>query len=113
MYVITVDYYSNFFEVDCVKDTISSTVIHKRKSAFARRGIPGIVVSDNGPQFASAEFAKFAREWEFTHVTSSPRYPQSNGKVENAVKTCKTLMKKAVKVKSDIPGTAGFPKYPD
>ncbi|UYV61647.1 K02A2.6-like [Cordylochernes scorpioides] len=47
------------------------------KSIFARHGIPETVVSDNGTQFGSArEFAYFARQYEFTHVTSSPRFPQ-------------------------------------
>jgi hypothetical protein len=54
--IITVDYNSNFFEVDSVKDTISSKVIYKIKGAFARHGNPGIVVSDNTSQFASQEF---------------------------------------------------------
>jgi len=34
-------------------------------------------------------------EWQFEHRTSCPRYPQSNGRAENAEKTCKNLMKKA------------------
>ena len=38
--------------------------------------------------------ATFARQWHFEHVTSSPRYPQSNGKAENAVKTVKRLFSK-------------------
>ena len=38
---------------------------------------------------------------EFEHVTSSPRYPQSNGKAENAVKIVKTLMRKCVLDKKD------------
>eukprot|EP00118_Oscarella_pearsei_P024304 m.303614 g.303614 ORF g.303614 m.303614 type:complete len:479 (+) comp40836_c0_seq2:2784-4220(+) len=101
-YLITVDYYSNFFEVDRLANTIAPTVIHKLKSHFARHGIPDIVVSDNGPQFANEEFTRFSREWGFKHVTSSPRYPQSNGKVENSVNTCKTIMKKALKAQSDV-----------
>ena len=36
----------------------------------------------------------FAKKWGFQHVTSSPWYPQSNGKVENAVKTIKWLFSK-------------------
>ena len=51
-------------------------------------------MTDNGPQFSSAEFSAFARTWDFDHVTSSPKYPQSNGKAENAVKTVKRLFKK-------------------
>jgi hypothetical protein len=44
-------------------------------------------------------FRKFAKTFE--HQTSSPRYAQSNGKVENAVKTDKRLMIKAVESDSD------------
>lgn len=53
------------------------------------------MVSDNGPQFDSDEFRRFAREWEFEHVTSSPGHAQSNGLAESAVKTVKRLIRKA------------------
>jgi len=54
-----------------------------------------VLITDNGSQFASSAFTAFVSEWQFEHCTSSPRYPQSNGRAENAVKTCKNLMKKA------------------
>ena len=38
--------------------------------------------------------AAFARQFQFEHVTSSPRYPQSNGEAERAVQTVKNLLKK-------------------
>lgn len=94
-YLITVDYYSNFWEIDYLPDTKSSTVIRKFKAHFVRQGIPDMVFSDNGPQYSSVEFANFSCKWEFTHRTSSPGYPQSNGKAESAVKTAKRLMKMA------------------
>uniref|UniRef100_A0AAQ4QHW3 Integrase catalytic domain-containing protein n=1 Tax=Gasterosteus aculeatus aculeatus TaxID=481459 RepID=A0AAQ4QHW3_GASAC len=52
-------------------------------------------MSDNGPQYASQDFQKFCELWGFQHVTSSPGYPQSNGKAESAVKTAKRLLMKA------------------
>lgn len=59
------------------------------------------MITDNGPEFASQEFNNFAKAWKFEHRTSSPHHPQSNGKAENAVKTCKMLLMKAKKDKKD------------
>lgn len=52
-------------------------------------GIPEKVVSGNGLQFNSAEFARFTQEYNFTHSTYSPRYPQLNGLAEWTVQTAK------------------------
>ena len=54
---------------------------------------------DNSPQFASAKFQDFS--WDFEHRASSPAYPQSNGRAENAVKTVKRLIKCAKRAGSD------------
>ena len=67
----------------------------------ARHGIPDPQVSDNGQPFSSAKFQEFAKSYGFEHVTSSPAYPQSNWKAENAVKTVKNLLAKAVKSEQD------------
>ena len=100
-YLITVDYLSNFFEVDKLDRKTAKGVIPKLKKHFARYGIPDKVVSDNGPPFSGKEFKQFAKAYEFKHVTSSPLYPKSNGKVENAVKTAKRLMRKAKHAECD------------
>ena len=100
-YLITVDYYSSFFEVDKLEITDSRTVIEQLKMQFSRHGISEVVISDNGPQYASTEFAKFASDWHFQHITSSPRNPQSNRKVESAVKIRENIMRKAVHGKFD------------
>jgi len=52
------------------------------------------VVSDNGPQFTSQEFAHFAKAWQFRHRTISPGKSKANGKMEAAVKTAKQLLRK-------------------
>ena len=94
-FLIMVDNWSNYFEVQELKGITSASVIHALKVQFARHGIPEVLVTDNRTQFSSSEFANFAETWRFERKTSSPRYPQSNGKAENAVKVCKALLKKA------------------
>ena len=46
------------------------------------------------PQLDLEEFKDFSKSWGFEHVTSSPKYPQSNGEVERAVQTMKTILNK-------------------
>ena len=101
-YLITVDCSSNFIEVDEMHSTTSKAVIKKLKRHFARYGIPSIVYSDNGPQYAGIEFKKFAQRWNFQHITSSPGYPQSNGAAEAAVKAVKQMMRKCVADRQDF-----------
>ena len=101
-YLVTVDYYSDFWELDLLPDTTSATIINCLKGHFSRHGIPDTLVSDNGPQLCSVEFNKFSQQWEFDHVTSSPYHSQSNGKAESAVKIAKGLVKKAIRSNRDI-----------
>ena len=92
--LVMCDYYSNFIEVAHLKSTTSRCVIREMSEVFARFGVVDILVTDNAPNFPSAEFAVFAKTWAFEHVTSSPHYPESNGKSKNAVKTVKRLFQK-------------------
>lgn len=95
-YLCTVDYFSDYWEIDNLKvKKDASAVITRLKRHFATHGVPEIVQSDNGPPFNSHNFAEFADNYNFTHTTSSPEYPQSNGKVENAVKLAKRVLKKS------------------
>ena len=94
-YVVISDYYSKFFEISKLTSTSASSTIKHIKPHVARYGIPEEVISDNGPQFASAE------DFEFKHTTSSPRYPQSNELAERTVQTIKSILKKSLQDKSD------------
>ncbi|XP_048252566.1 uncharacterized protein K02A2.6-like [Haliotis rufescens] len=94
-FVVVVDYYSRYFEVCKLPSTKSTTVINALKDVFARHGIPDKVISDNGPQYSSQDFAQFAEKWDFVHETSSPRYAQSNGLAEKTVQTIKRIFSKA------------------
>ena len=57
-YLVTVDYFSNFIEVDYLVETTSDAVINKLKHHFARYGIPDVVISDNGPQIHISRLQK-------------------------------------------------------
>ena len=88
------DYYSRYIEVAKLTSTSSNDIIRHLKSIFACHGIPESVMSNNGPQYSAASFNNFTKEYGFTHITSSPRYPQANGAAERAVKTVKELLDK-------------------
>lgn len=92
-HLVFVDYYSRWIDIYTLTSLTTASVITKLKSCFARHGIPEVVMSDNGPQFSSTDFKKFAEKWNFSHITSSPHYPQSNGEAERAVRTAKDILK--------------------
>ena len=93
-YLVTVDGFRSYFEVDRLHQQTSSETILKLRIHFARYGTPALLIMDNARAFKFAEFAQFAKEWQFQHRTSSPHYPRSNGEAEAAVKVAKSLMAK-------------------
>ena len=101
-YMVTVDYFSNYWEVDKLNSTITTAVIQKLKTHFARYESPEILMSGNGPQFFSADFAQFSKTWDFLRRTSSPEHHQSNGMAESAVKIAKLLLQKATAAGTDF-----------
>ena len=101
-FLVVVDYYCRYPEVEKLHDTSSVSVINKLKGIFSRQGVPQKVISDNGPQYSSAEFAKFALESDFKHVTSSPHFAQSNGLAERTVQTVKRLFDKSKTERKDL-----------
>jgi len=58
-------------------------------------------VTDNGPQCSSAVFQEFSHTYGFTHVTSSPLYPQSNGLSQRTVQTVKNFLQKCKESSQD------------
>ena len=93
-YLLIVDYFSKYPEIAELKQKTGEGIIRALKPILARHGIPDILMADNMP-FASTKVRQFAAEWGFRIVTSSPRYPQSNGQAERFVGTVKDLLRKA------------------
>ena len=80
-YLCVVDYYSSYFEIDRLETKTAKGITKILRNLFSVHGIPNQLISDNMP-FSSQESREFAASYEFEVITSSPGYPQSNGKVE-------------------------------
>ena len=93
-FVLVVDYYSIYWDVEKLYKTDSATVIKKLKHIFSRMGMPEVMTSDNKPQYSSSSFT-FTKDWRFQHIASSLEYRRSNGLAEKNVQTVKSLHEKA------------------
>ena len=58
-YLLTVDYYSSFIEVDRLQDLGSKATIEVLKAQFWRHGIPEVIRSDGGPLFTKLRAPTF------------------------------------------------------
>ena len=85
--LVTVDYFSRYFEVDILHTTTSTAVITRLRTHFARHGIPSSLRTDNGPQFISDEFTSFLHEYGVQHRRNTPLWPRANGEVERQNRT--------------------------
>ncbi|XP_055527584.1 uncharacterized protein K02A2.6-like [Wyeomyia smithii] len=94
-FLVTVDHYSDYFEVNILKDLRPESVIAAYKEIFVRHGKPQIILTDNGTNLVCRKMEEFAIEWDFQYTTSSPHHQQSDGKAEAAVKIAKRLLKKS------------------
>lgn len=97
MFLIIVDAHSKWPEVVEMKSTTAAQTIMELRKVFSVHGIPEQVVSDNGPQFSSAEFSQFCKVNGVKHIRVSPYHPASNGLAERFVQTFKKAMKRGVK----------------
>ena len=91
--LVVTDYYSNYLTVRRIPNQYTQNVTNELLGIFATHGLPETIICDNGPQFRD-KFYDFAREYDINVTTTSPYFPQSNGKAENAVKTIKRMFKK-------------------
>lgn len=95
-YLILVDAHSKWIEALPMTRTDSQSTITALMSVFSRFGLPSQLVTDNGPPFFSQEFKDYCIKNCIKHVTAAPYRPQGNGAAENAVKTIKKVLKRAV-----------------
>lgn len=101
-YVIIVDTYSKYIEIDKLNDVKVETTIKSLKKIFAGHGIPRILYSDSGTQYSNSKFKQFANEWSFKHIMTTSIHHQSNGLAERHIQTVKRILKKIVQEGKDV-----------
>lgn len=93
--LLFIDAYSKWLEVILLNSTTSTaTIAALYNHVFSAFGYPQLIVSDNGRQFASEEFASFCLAHGIKHLFSPPYHPQSNGQVEREVDSVKRALLK-------------------
>ena len=61
MFLVIVDAYSKWIEVEVVKSMDAQSIVKILRKLFSVHGLPRVVVSDNGPGFASEELNEFLK----------------------------------------------------
>lgn len=100
-YLVIVDAHSKWIEVEKLTSITATNVIGRLRHTFSRFGLPKMIISDGGPPFSSAEFGSYLEKNGIKHTLIAPYHPSSNGAAENAVRTIKRVLKKAVIEKVD------------
>ncbi|XP_064470249.1 uncharacterized protein K02A2.6-like [Ornithodoros turicata] len=93
-FFVVVDAHSKWPEVFIMTSTSTELTIAKLRDIFSRFGLPEVLVSDNGPQFASKLFQDFVKQNGIKHIRSAPYHPSSNGQEERFVRTMKEAIRK-------------------
>ena len=102
-YLLIGDYFSKYPIVKKIaKPVTSQAVVKVTKETFGLFGIPECVMSDNGPHFVGYPFKELMTQFGIQHDTSSPRYAQSNGFIENVVGTVKKVLLKCYETRQDV-----------
>lgn len=95
MLLVVIDAHSKWPEVFVMKKTSAEKTISCLRDLFCRFGFPETLVSDNGPQFTSTEFAEYMRSIGTRHVRTAPYHPSSNGQAERFVQSLKASLRKS------------------
>ena len=61
-YLVVVDSYSGWFEMNSLSDMTSATIITKLKRHFATHGTLQVAISDIAGQYSSHQFKEFSKE---------------------------------------------------
>ncbi|KAL1419639.1 hypothetical protein MTO96_025209 [Rhipicephalus appendiculatus] len=94
-FLVVVDAFSKWVAVLPVTTPSAGATIAALRQVFTAQGLPDIIVSDNGPTFASAEYLAWLTKNGIRRMMVPPYHPASNGAAERVVQTIKDKLKKS------------------
>ena len=104
-HLVVGNFYSKMIFVRHLPPSQSNTnkVISLLKEMFSEHGIPKVLHSDNGPQYANVQFTNFCISWGITHETSSalPTIQWIHQGMHQVCQTC-TLTKIQIQLRTTI-----------
>ena len=100
MFLVVIDAYSKWPEVAIMQSISVENTVKGLRSIFANKGVPEILVSDNGPQFVSEVFAVFMLSNGVRHLRSAPYHQATNGQAQSFVKAFKRPLRRGQAVPS-------------
>ncbi|KAJ9560736.1 hypothetical protein OSB04_005896 [Centaurea solstitialis] len=96
--LILTDYFSKWIEAAAFSQVRDKEVISFiQTNSIYRFGVPSEIMCDNGSQFIGEKTRKFDDERGIRLITSTPRYPQSNGLAESSNKVIINSIQKRLK----------------
>lgn len=93
-YQVLVDHYSFYWTICRLEKMTTKHVIKSMFGEFQHFGLPRTLLTDNGPQYVSADFEDVMRKYDIEHKTSSPYHPLGNSIAERAVQEAKKILRK-------------------
>ena len=110
-----VDMATRWPEAAPIRKTATRVIIEQLKAIFCCNVFLTTLVSNNGPQFTSAQFTKFLKAQGIQHATASPYHPQGNGVVERMHGTLNSIIARSVEKKGNwdeiVPMCLYFMRY--
>lgn len=94
VFLVIVDAYSNWAEVQIMPSIKTLAVIATLRALFATHGVPDVIVSDNETAFTSEQMQAFLKFNGIRAVFTAPYHPASNGRAERMVREVKEALKK-------------------
>ena len=92
--LVIIDVFTGFIILRAMKTTSAEIVARKLWKVFSMFGIPKILQSDNGPEFTNEILRSLVKLIGIEHRFISPYNPRADGKVERAIGTVTSIIKK-------------------